>query len=103
MVVLEEIAAERAKQIAHGYDAAHDDRHVDKELGTAAMCLVEAAMYWTDLRVRSDRCPMTWPFETASWKVLTRRQQLIRASAFLVAEIERMDRDEAAERENSGK
>jgi hypothetical protein len=93
MTAIEDITAERAKQIAHGYDAEHDDSHAAGELAIAAECLTHVAAY---PNIRSaDRCPLTWPFETGSWKTLDRRAQLVRAAAFLVAEIERMDREAA--------
>lgn len=37
------VAGERARQIALGYDADHDDEHVDGAIGTAAECYLHAA------------------------------------------------------------
>ena len=50
MTVCEEISARRRKQIAKGYDAAHDDRHTDGSLLDAAMsCLsVNHPSPWQD-------------------------------------------------------
>lgn len=85
--ILSEIAAERGRQIAKGYDAAHDDQHTDGELATAAG-LIALSDY--DLIVDDG------PADTLAAVVLDRhddeRERLIIAAAMIVAEIERLDR-----------
>lgn len=87
------IAAERAKQ-QERWDAAHDDSHARGELAMAAACY---AVHHTRASVR---CPSghglkdAWPFEQR----YDRRDQygvihrLTVAAAFLIAEIERLER-----------
>lgn len=104
MTVIEEIAAERKRQIeAEGWNAAHDDEHRRGELARAAACYAmnvgigqgfvpimgkeraEAAM-------RSCPANEQWPWASAWWKPKSPRRDLVRAAALLVAEIERIDR-----------
>jgi hypothetical protein len=79
MTAIEEIAAERLRQIAKGYDAAHDDEHDKHEIANAAAAL---ALNW----------PGNWPWSMHSWPDSDRRTQLVMSAAMLVAEIERLDR-----------
>jgi len=81
MSVLDEIAAERRRQIEKGYTAEHDDQHVDGELADAAAAYATGYAGW-------------WPWSLDTWKPADSRRQLIIAAAFLMAEIERIDRKE---------
>lgn len=81
MSVIQEIEAERQKQIAKGFTALHDDQHWNQELEYVALDILRG---WRD-----------------SWGVRERhigdrRQQLLIAAALIVAEIERRDRAEKA-------
>jgi hypothetical protein len=74
------VALERFQQIhVHGFNAVHDDEHKNGELAAAA------ASY-----LLGD--PTRWPFEYAWWKPKSRAKDLIRAAAFIIAEIDRLDR-----------
>lgn len=89
MSVIEEIAAERQRQIdAEGWTPEHDDGHVAGQLATAGACYA--------LGDNSDLTPelfqALWPWSPKWWKPKDRRRDLIRAAALLVAEIERLDR-----------
>ncbi|MGX1353389.1 hypothetical protein AB7M49_007010 [Bradyrhizobium elkanii] len=76
MNAIDEILLERARQIAKGYDAAHDDKEMNGQLVLAALsCLSDLKSPWPD-----------W----APPKV--RRDRLITAASLLIAEIERWDR-----------
>jgi hypothetical protein len=78
VTVLQEIEAERAKQLALGFTAEHDDKeHPDGMLARIAGTVVCH---------RHD----PWGIMTKYWD--DRRKQLIIAAALLVAEVERMDR-----------
>lgn len=78
--VIAEIANERRHQIAdNGFTAEHDDQWTDMELPDAAACYA-----------RSDNG--NWPWDLRWWKDKGKRQNLLRAAALIVAEIERMDR-----------
>ena len=99
---MSKIAAERQRQIeAEGFDSERDDGYVMGALAVAAACY---ALH----RVRDDarddyfevngdtgiykRVPWIWPWTSGWWKPTTRRRNLIKAGALIVAEIERLDR-----------
>lgn len=75
------VACERRKQVLKGYDAAHDDEHDNGELAFAASALA----------MDSDGL---WPWGRTGFPAGTRREQLVKAAAMLVADIERIDRAE---------
>jgi hypothetical protein len=90
MAVIDEIAAERKRQVeAEGWTSEHDLHHRNGELADAA-----AAYAMAD----GPDAPLVidwWPFEARWWKPKSRRRNLVRAAAFIVAEIERLDRQAA--------
>lgn len=80
-----DVAAERRRQQeAEGWTPEHDDQHGKGELAVAAAC------YARPRRFKS--APADWPWSQEWWKPKTRRQDLVRATALLLAEIERLDR-----------
>ena len=86
MSILVELQACRDSQIAKGFDADHDDTHTDGSLLSAATQLLQGMRFydeeeWTAARVRRIRGKYT------------EREQLLIAAAFIVAEIERRDRE----------
>lgn len=95
-----DVLAERERQVdAEGWDADHDDEHLDGELAraAAAYALWDAAgervkRAWENLGLSYPDC---WPWALAWWKPRTRRENLVRAGALILAEIERLDRAEA--------
>lgn len=109
MIVIEEIAAERTRQITkEGWTHAHDDSHSDEELAMAA-ALYAAPRPLYDLKRHGGCCPI--PFDPWPWREYDannsyhgvvmvrmgfkphgRRRRLVIAAAMIVAEIERMDR-----------
>lgn len=99
---LRDVAAERARQQAvEGWSTAHDDEHVDGELASAAGCYALHAGGRNDLvRARSGPVgafmPRGWPWDWKWWKPKSARQDLVRAAALIVAEIERLDRADLA-------
>ena len=74
--VLAEVAAERARQIIKGYDAAHDDEHTGGDIALEAARAITPNDYW------------------ANWvaKDVPRRARIIGGIALAVAEVERLDR-----------
>ncbi len=84
--VIRDVLAERAKQVAKGYDAAHDDGHTDGEIANAAAWMA------VDFECRElrDNVP-NWVVNLCD-KTPTRREDLVIAAALLIAEIERLDR-----------
>lgn len=93
--VVDEVAAERRRQIAkEGWDTYHDDAHNDASLAKAAACYALGTTSLTGLSGGNRWRRMIWPRSWAIrwWKPKTRRYDLIRAAAMLVAEVERLDR-----------
>lgn len=92
------IMRERRRQVfEEGWDAAHDDQHVNGELAAAAVSYVlqmyKAAPWALGLEADGEDC---WPFEWAWFKPKTAIRDLVRAGAFIAAEIDRIQRVEAA-------
>lgn len=85
-----EACSERARQIDKGFDDLHDDKHTSGEIAQAAATYA--------LATSSVRAPIRpsdlWPWEDNSFKPRGRRENLIRAIALLLAEVERLDRVE---------
>ena len=77
MSVIQDIEAERLRQVMRGYTPQHDDAHDNGQLAYEAECvLVGIGDDWGILK--------KWHKD--------RRKQLIIAAALIVAEVERMDR-----------
>lgn len=100
---LRDIAAERQRQISvEGWTPEHDDGHDKGEMAVAAATYaIAAAAEPTDRAVMdqfgvSDSTPFnimkTWPWSSEWWKPKSRRRDLVKAGALIVAEIERLDR-----------
>jgi hypothetical protein len=101
MYVIDEIAAERARQVAEeGWSPEHDDTHTRGEMATAAgiYALVAGS---TDRRwiVKGlsgndyiEAAMKLWPWSRSWFKPTDPRRDLIKAAALIVAEIERLDR-----------
>ena len=86
--ILLEVQAERDRQIAKGYDAAHDDEATEGQLAEVAgmVLLSRHAVHGALLesRAAADYILSKWGED--------RRKQLLIAAALLVAEVERLDR-----------
>ena len=95
MSVIEEIAAERRRQVeVEGWPSKHDDQHDKHELAIAAACYAAPGFeegFAVGVCPRSELLPF-WPWSTWWWKPTERRRDLIKAGALIVAEIERLDR-----------
>lgn len=78
------IADERRRQIeVEGWTAQHDVQNRYGELASAAACYA----------VGSDAY---WPWHPEWWKPTNRRRDLVKAGALIAAEIDRLDRRDAA-------
>lgn len=100
MTALADIAAERRRQIdVEGWTTEHDDTHDMGEMANAAAvyALTPARRSWI-VGTHADETmrERLWPWSKAWWKPKSRRQDLVRAGALIVAEIERLDRAAAA-------
>ena len=114
---LRSIKIERARQIIKGYDAAHDDADKPGEHARAAAYYATAAHYqrrwgydtsddpsqferiecerqFVQRQANEDSVGYPWPSKTKSVKY-SPRANLVKAAALLIAEIERIDREEA--------
>lgn len=94
--VLDEIRAERARQVAKGYDAAHDDMHADGEMADAAGLI---AMGDPDMLVEGEGAAEEIAEHALTKHGCNHRRRCIIAAALLVAEIERVDRPVEADDE----
>ncbi len=92
-----DVLAERQRQIdVEGWTPEHDDAHGYGDLARAAACYALTIREW---RFRIDGAlnvlEYLWPWSLEWWKPTTRRRDLVKAAALILAEIERIDREEA--------
>jgi NTP pyrophosphatase (non-canonical NTP hydrolase) len=93
---LRDVLIERRRQVyGEGYETAHDDQHAAGELAQAAACYILASQ---SIPVACGSSSL-WPWSADSWKPGDRRHNLNRATALLLAELERMCRAEAVDTE----
>ena len=95
-VATTDVINERQRQITvEQYNAAHDERYT-LELRDAAVCYVESAKRHKTERGQAElkELPHSWPWPAKFWKPKSERQDLVRAAALLIADIDRLDRDE---------
>lgn len=80
-----DVQAERRRQVtAEGWTPEHDDLYCAAELPRAAAAYI--------LNGANDEAPAIWPFSAKWWKPRDARSNYVRASALILAEIERLDR-----------
>ena len=96
-VAVTDIAAERQRQVdVEGWSEAHDDEHDGYQMARAAGCYAFHASREDDDgdtgMFVSAAVHNGWPWDRAWWKPKSRRADLVRAGALIVAEIERLDR-----------
>ncbi|MNT74335.1 hypothetical protein D3C72_2131460 [compost metagenome] len=72
---------------AEGWTPEHDDVHANFDMAYAAACYAMADD-WTE----EEGTPEHWPWAPHWWKPKSARQNLVRAGALILAEIERRDR-----------
>ncbi|MFV1850157.1 MAG: hypothetical protein ACMZ66_05555 [Thalassospira sp.] len=94
---LKDISAERERQIdVEGWTLEHDDTHDKCEMSRAAACYAMFAAYPNVAGAFFANLILNiWPWDQKWWKPETRRRDLVKAGALIVAEIERLDRIEA--------
>ena len=86
-----DVLAERRRQIeGEGWTREHDDKWTNGELAIAAACYAGA----TDMTIDINPAAL-WPWGAYWWKPTTYRRDLVKAAALIVAEIERLDREQA--------
>lgn len=83
-----DVLAERQRQVeVEGWAPARDDCYVKEELRSAALCY----MRWKDI-TKPGIPPGAWPWNTRWWKPADDRRNMVKATALMLAEIERLDR-----------
>ena len=86
-----DVLAERRRQVEQeGWTPEHDDQHAKGEMAFAA-----ASYAMSSARhplVMKYGVPGNWPWAAEWWKPTTRRHDLVKAGALILAEIERIDR-----------
>lgn len=96
--VVAEIAAERRRQVEQeGWAPRHDDQHTNGALVRAAASYALGKRAVTNI---GGQAVNIWPWEEYWFKPTSRRRDLIKASALIVAEIERLDRAAIAKAEH---
>lgn len=92
-----DVLAERQRQVtAEGWTPEHDDWHGGGDLAQAAGCYALHAC-----GVYAGMYPVLWPWDVSWWKPTTPRRDLVKAGALILAEIERIDRAQSTNGEQS--
>lgn len=87
---LKDVTAERLRQIeVEKITPEHDDQHEHGQIAGAAACYALAGLKQPAV---VEVIKKLWPWELSWWKPRDTRQNLVRAAALLIAEIERIDR-----------
>ncbi len=87
-----DVISERQRQRAvEGWTSEHDDAYQNSELADAAAC------YAINAHNQGLSTPAHWPWTPEWWKPTNPRRDLVKAGALILAEIERIDRQEAAQ------
>ncbi|WP_230369084.1 hypothetical protein [Paludibacterium denitrificans] len=84
----QDVLAERRRQVeSEGWTPEHDDEHAPRMLATAGACY---AIFW----MNESSSPLSiWPWDESWWKPSEDpRRNWIKATALMLAEIERYDR-----------
>lgn len=100
---INDVLAERERQKnIKGYSTDHDDAYEQNELVRAASGYVDHVVgrswVFEDFgpeAYQDDDAPEFWPWADGFWNPKSPREDLVRATAILIAEIERLDRKEA--------
>lgn len=89
---VQSVIAERQRhQSVEGWTPEHDDQYSKSQLLWASSCYVLNAIH------PFNRIPFGWPWAPEWWKPTNPRRDLVKAGALILAEIERIDRQEAAQ------
>ncbi|MFD1330728.1 hypothetical protein ACFQ4O_01805 [Methylopila musalis] len=92
-----DVLAERRRQVeAEGWTLEHDDAHDAGEMSAAGAAYAMSAYLGTTTRYLALDPTGFWPWDPSWWKPKSPREDLVRAGALILAEIERMDRAASA-------
>lgn len=85
------ISERQRQQSVEGWTPEHDDEHTEGEMAEAAACY---AMFANN---QGFSVQGLWPWAREWWKQSGQRRDLVKAGALILAEIERIDRQESAQ------
>ncbi|HGW3098907.1 TPA: ead/Ea22-like family protein [Citrobacter freundii] len=91
LAILDVIAERQRQQSVEGWTPEHDDQYGESQLLWASSC------YVLNTIKPFNRMPMDWPWAPEWWKPTNPRRNLVKAGALILAEIERIDRQESAQ------
>lgn len=87
MTPVMELQVERRRQVVEeGWTPDHDDKHVNGELAKAAAAYAVVGNFLGSFLLS------LWPWDSTWFKPTTKRRNLVKAGALILAEIERLDR-----------
>lgn len=89
--ILDVIAERQRQKAVDGWTSEHDDKYGKSQLLWASSCYVLNTIQ------PFNRIPMDWPWAPEWWKPTGPRRDLVKAGALILAEIERIDRQEVAQ------
>jgi len=96
---IQDVFNERQRQkIVEGYTTERDDNYTHNEMTSAAVGYAQHVVRrgWVHSshieNYQSEACPSIWPWDEKYWKPKSPREDLVRAAALIIAEIERIDR-----------
>ncbi|EFH4993625.1 ead/Ea22-like family protein [Escherichia coli] len=87
--ILDVVAERQRQQSVEGWTPEHDNAYQNSELADAAAC------YAIHAHNQGFSTPAHWPWSPDWWKQSGARCDLVKAGALILAEIERIDRQEA--------
>ncbi|WP_339025754.1 hypothetical protein [Leclercia pneumoniae] len=85
------ISERQRQQSVEGWTPEHDDQYSKSQLLWASSCYVLNTIQ------PFNRIPLDWPWAPEWWKPTNPRRDLVKAGALILAEIERIDRQGAAQ------
>jgi hypothetical protein len=93
-----DVLAERRRQVEkEGRTPEHDDMHDGGQMAVAAgFYALQCGYPHERTHWRRGEAPMYWPWAASWWKPTTKRANLVKAGALILAEIERIDRARAS-------
>ncbi|ASJ58960.1 hypothetical protein KEM44_20970 [Sinorhizobium meliloti] len=87
---IKDVIAERERQqTVEGWTASHDDKHDMGQLAGAAVCYV---VHGLRSAAKHSVHRSYWDWDEEWFKPTSRRRDLVKAAALILAEIERLDR-----------
>lgn len=89
--ILDVIAERQRQKAVEGWTSEHDDKYGKSQLLWASSCYVLNTIQ------PFNRIPMDWPWAPEWWKPTNPRRDMVKAGALILAEIERIDRQEVAQ------